>query len=166
MTRRAALLLLLASALACALQPGTPHRGVRVVVARAGAQRPATGVPVVFAEIAATEEARRRGLGGRDRLDADAGMLFVYSIAEDRVYWMKDCLIGLDIAFIGEDERILNVATLPRGVGRSVEDMPKARSERPARWVLETRAGWFDAHGVTAGDEVDLRPALSGVDRR
>jgi uncharacterized membrane protein (UPF0127 family) len=167
-TRRAVLLLLVATILACTMKPGSPkssarRSGVRLVVVPADAKRPAVETPVVFVEIAATNDARNRGLGGRDRLGPDAGMLFVYGTPDFRTYWMKDCLIGLDIAFIGPDRRIMNVVTLPAAAGLPDAKVPRANSVGPGPWVLETAAGWLDAHDVAAGDEVDLSAALVGV---
>jgi uncharacterized membrane protein (UPF0127 family) len=168
-TARTAVLLAVAAILACAL-PGGPApsaaRGPAVVVVPHGAPPPATGLPVVFAEVAATDETRRAGLGGRDSLAADGGMLFVYPAAAPRIFWMKDCSFALDIAFIGRDRRILNVATLGPGAGLPDKRVPAAPSSGPAEFVLETNAGWLAAHGVRAGDEVDMAAALLGVDPR
>jgi uncharacterized membrane protein (UPF0127 family) len=167
MTARGVLLLAVASVLACTMKPGSPPRtrrdGVQLVVVPAGAKRPDTGRPVVFAEIAADNATRNRGLGGRDKIEKDAGMLFVYAQDTPHTFWMKDCLVALDIAFIGTDRRILNVETLPAAAGLPAEAVPRASSAGPGRWVLETAAGWFEAHDLRAGDEVDLSAALVGV---
>jgi len=165
-TARAVFLLLVASILACTMKPGSPpapRKGPSLVVVPAGAPRPATELPVVFAEIAATNEARNRGLGGRAGVAPGAGMLFVYAGVDLHTFWMKDCLVGLDIAFIGPDRRILNIATLGPAAGLPDAQVPRAHSAGPAPWVLETAAGWFAAHDLGAGDEVDLSTALVGV---
>jgi uncharacterized protein len=154
---------------ACALPGGASRQAggaAAIVVVPHGAQRPATALPVVFAEVAATDEKRHTGLGGRDSLAADAGMLFVYPAAGPRLFWMKDCRFALDIAFIGPDRRILNVATLGPGADLPDSRVPVATSSGPAGFVLETNAGWFAAHGVHAGDEVDMTAALAGVTPR
>jgi uncharacterized membrane protein (UPF0127 family) len=168
-TSRTAVLLAVAAIVACAL-PGGPApsaaRGAAVVVVPHGAPPPRTALPVVFAEVAATDEKRHTGLGGRDSLPADGGMLFVYPTAAPRLYWMKDCRFGLDIAFIGPDRRILNVATLGPGADLPNSKVPSATSSGPAGFVLETNVGWFAAHGVRAGDEVDMAAALEGVTPR
>jgi uncharacterized membrane protein (UPF0127 family) len=165
-TARTAALLAVAAIVACAL-PGGPERGAAraaaVVVVPAGAQRPGTTLPVVFAEVASTPEARRLGLGGRDSLPADGGMLFVYPLDEPRLFWMKDCRFALDIAFIGRDRKVLSVATLGPGADLPNERIPSVRCPQPAGFVLETNAGWLAAHGVREGDEVDLAAAVLGV---
>ena len=49
-------------------------------------------------EIMDTPEKISRGMMGRDHLDG--GMLFLFDKAGERSFWMKDCLISLDIVFI------------------------------------------------------------------
>jgi uncharacterized membrane protein (UPF0127 family) len=159
-TARAAALLALSAVVACTMRASAPAGAAPVpVLVAPGTPRAAA----VLAEIAATPEARNRGLGGRTSLPEDGGMLFVYATAERRTYWMKDCLIGLDIAFIGADRRIVNVATLPAAAGLPDARVPKADSAAPAQWVLEASSGWFARHELGAGDEVDLSAALTGV---
>ena len=162
MTARAAALLAITAVVACAMRASAvPHGGPAPVVVAPSTSRAAT----VLADVVATLEARNRGLGGRAALPPDGGMLFVYDFdtPAPRTYWMKDCLIALDIAFIGPDRRILNVATLPAGAGLPEPQIARADSRGPASWVLETGAGWFARHGLGAGDEVDLSAALPGV---
>ena len=91
-------------------------------------------------------------------------MLFVYPRDEPRRYWMKDCFVALDIAFIDREGRIVNLATLPAGANLADDKIAAAESAAPARYVLETAAGWMARHGIAAGDAVDLAAALEGVD--
>ena len=49
-------------------------------------------------EIMSTPNAISTGMMGREFLDG--GMLFVFSEVSERSFWMKDCLISLDIVFI------------------------------------------------------------------
>jgi uncharacterized membrane protein (UPF0127 family) len=90
-------------------------------------------------------------------------MLFVYPADGPRTYWMKDCLIPLDIAFVDASERIVNIATLPAAAGLPPEQIPRAESLGPVRCVLETEAGWLARHDVIAGDRIDVRGALAGA---
>lgn len=162
MTVRGAALLLVAMIAACAMRPGPPptRSDPRLVVVAADAARPTTTSPVVFAELALTPRERERGLGGRDHLDPDHGMLFVYEFDMDHQFWMKDCVIGLDIAFIDSRGRIANVATMAPGAGVPDAALPRAASAWPSKYVLETTDGWFAKHGLAAGDLVDLSAAL------
>ena len=137
--------------------------GAAAVVVPPGAARPETALPVFVVDVAATYAARERGLGGREALDDDRGMLFVYAESRSRRFWMKDCLVALDIAFLDEQGRVLEIATLPPGVGLTGDDVPAARCEGPVRFVLEVRAHRLAELGLAAGDLVDVRRAVAGV---
>lgn len=65
----------------------------------------------VLLEVAETEEARRRGLMGRDELPGVCGMLF-RGLSGGGSFWMKGCRIPLDIAFIGGDGRIEKICSM------------------------------------------------------
>jgi len=118
-------------------------------------------LPAVFAEIAARTAARERGLSGRTSLPPNGGMLFVYRESRQKEFWMKDCHIGLDIAFLKEDGSIASLHTLPPGAG--LDEIPRAASGAPVRYVLETAAGWMAEHGLKTGDRVDVRRVVAGV---
>ena len=53
-------------------------------------------------EIMSTPTAITVGMMGRSTLDG--GMLFVFPEVAERSFWMKDCLISLDIVFIIGDK--------------------------------------------------------------
>ncbi len=115
-------------------------------------------------EIAATLAHRERGLMGRETLGLQRGMLFVYREPAPRSFWMKDCLVGLDIAFLDADGRILQVATLPPGIGLFGTDLPSVACNGPVKFVLEVRAKRLAELGVGTGDLIDVRAATRGVD--
>ncbi len=135
----------------------------RLVVLPADARRLAAVPTALFVEVVATDGARRKGLGGRTSLPPDGGMLFVYRDDVVRNFWMKDCLIGLDIAYVRADGTIARIATLPPGAGLPNEQIPHASSKEPVRYVLEADRHWFAQHGVGEGDRVDLSAVLAGV---
>ena len=100
-------------------------------------------------EVADTDAERARGLGHRDHLPPDAGMLFVYPDSRERSFWMKDTTIPLSIAFLDADGVILNIETMaPLTLGSHT-------SAGPARFALEVNRGWFSARGIKPGDRVD-----------
>jgi uncharacterized membrane protein (UPF0127 family) len=157
--------LIAASLVACVMRTAAPEPAppALVVLPRAAAVKAVPGVPVIRAEVAADPVRRSVGLGGRASLGADEGMLFVYPSDQPRLFWMKDCLIALDIAFLDRAGYVLNVATLPPGAGLEGDEVPRAESEGASRYVLETSAGWFARNGVGRASRVDLRAALAGV---
>ena len=53
-------------------------------------------------EVMSTPRSISTGMMGRDNLDG--GMLFLFPEVSERSFWMKDCLIPLDIIFIVKDK--------------------------------------------------------------
>src|SRR3989344_4541488 len=60
-------------------------------------------------EIADDNEERMKGLMFRERLDENAGMLFVFEDEQYQAFWMKNTLIPLDIIFIGKNLEIVDI---------------------------------------------------------
>ncbi len=110
------------------------------------------GTPVLV-ELAVTEEQKARGLMHRDSLPADDGMLFVYPDTKPRSFWMKDTRIPLSIAFIEPDGDIVKIADM------KPLDRASTKSLYPAKYALEMNQGWFEEHGVKAGDKVGGIPS-------
>lgn len=104
----------------------------------------------VRAEVADSDEERRRGLMGRDSLPEDHGMLFVYPEQRTLSFWMRNTRIPLDIAFIDRSGVIVDVQTM------QPETEELHRSRQPALYALEMEAGWFEEHGVDVGDRVEF----------
>ncbi len=122
-------------------------------------------------EYATTSESRERGLGGRESIAPDYGMLFVFPNNGYYGFWMKDTLVPLDIFWLdasaggesasGGQEQLIVVSfktdvlpsTYPNVFYPSV----------PARYVLETAAGFARAHDITIGMPLLLKnfPSVS-----
>jgi uncharacterized membrane protein (UPF0127 family) len=73
-------------------------------------------------ELAADEKVRMKGLGQRDHIEPDGGMLFVFSAPQPpgRGFVMRDCPIDIDIIYVDGSGRIGNWHAMkadPRGPG-------------------------------------------------
>lgn len=109
----------------------------------------------VAVEIARTPEQQQLGLGRRDRLDWDTGMLFLYDEPGFYAFWMKEMRFDIDIVWI-RGERIIGVshrvphpgADAPGGNG------PTLRPPELVDRVLEVPAGYAEAHRWGRGDRV------------
>jgi len=112
-----------------------------------------TGIHVITAEVAATDQSRTIGLMMRARLEPNHGMVFVFDDKSQHCFWMRNTLIPLSIAFIEDDGTIVNVADMA----------PKSDAStcpsRPVRYALEMEQGWFAKRGVTAGNKITGLPA-------
>jgi uncharacterized membrane protein (UPF0127 family) len=109
----------------------------------------------IHLELAVTEAEKEKGLGYRDSLAADNGMLFVYDHPERYGFWMKGMRFPLDYIWINGNK----VADLSRNIPQPINDtvQPVSLSPMvPADKVLEVNAGVIDQDGIKIGDLVEL----------
>ena len=101
-------------------------------------------------EIADTLETQEKGLMGRDSLDEDKGMLFVYDRDSRKSFWMKNTKIPLSLAYIATDGTIREIYDLEPLSTKIVD------SKYSVRYVLEVNQGAFERHGIKIGDKVEF----------
>ena len=111
----------------------------------------------VAAEQADTPEERQQGLMGRTSLGANQGMIFLFGeVSDGRVtseFWMKDTLIPLSVAFWDQQGRIVGIRDM---VPCTKDPCPTYSSPKPYTGALEVNIGFFNDHGVTTGDRIEL----------
>src|SRR5690554_179888 len=115
-------------------------------------------------ELAQTAAERRNGLMGRDVLDPDAGMLFVYQDPQppQSSFWMYRTLIPLDIAFIDNQGRIVALYTMQPCTSSNPADCPATVASVTYRVALEVNGGYFEAHGIEVGACVTWPGRIAG----
>src|SRR5690349_12410618 len=64
---------------------------------------------VIHLELAITDSEKEKGLGFRDQLDKNSGMLFVYQTKGQYGYWMKGMRFPLDFIWI-DGNRIVDLS--------------------------------------------------------
>jgi uncharacterized protein len=106
-------------------------------------------------EIADTDSSRTRGLMQRESLPARSGMLFVFEAERPQGFWMANTPIALDLFFVNADSQIVNIARYTRPFSPET-----VLSEDPARYVIETPAGFADTYGIIETDRVTWRRDL------
>ena len=111
------------------------------------------GVVEVAVEVADDDDERNIGLMNRERLDPDAGMVFLWEEPLHATFWMKDTLIPLSIAFWNEQERIVAILDMEPCVA---DPCPSYDPGTEFEGALEVNQGFFDDHGVEVGDTVQL----------
>ncbi|MCS2609799.1 DUF192 domain-containing protein [Halomonas dongshanensis] len=114
-------------------------------------------------EIADTPAKRQYGLMGREQLDKNAGMLFVFDGEQSahNGFWMFQTLIALDIAFIDADGRIVAIETMPPCPSTSPRECPAYLPGAAYHTALEVNAGYFAERGIELGDCV-AAPGMAG----
>jgi len=110
------------------------------------------GDVVVLAEIADTDEERRRGLMYRRKLSEFQGMWFVFPNEQELRFWMKNTYLPLDIVYVSDDFEIVDVVQSAKPCRK--DPCPVYPSKYPARYVLEVNGGFIEKHGIGAGDQV------------
>ncbi len=100
---------------------------------------------------------REQGLMGRTSLGTNQGMVFLFGDESagpvTSQFWMKDTLIPLSIAFWDERGRIVGIRDM---VPCTDDPCPTYASPKPYTGALEVNMGFFDEHGVTTGDRIEL----------
>lgn len=105
-------------------------------------------------EIADTESKRQLGLMSRQSMPENQGMLFVFEKEETQSFWMKNMKFPLDIIWISEDKRIVDIKSNVLPCRDSCESIvPQAK----AKYVLEVNAGFVERNKIRIGDEVSFR---------
>jgi len=108
-----------------------------------------SGVHVFAVELAATPEARARGLMFRKELPEGRGMLFDFRPDQEVSMWMRNTYISLDMIFIRPDGRILRIVENTEPLSERI--IP---SQGRVRAVLEVAAGTARRLGIAPGDRV------------
>jgi uncharacterized protein len=126
--------------------------------------QPARAAPSrVSLEVAADETARERGLSSRGELPSGTGMAFLFPGDTRVAFWMKDTLVPLQIAFVGDDGRVVGLFEMSPC---RADPCPTYAPARPYRYAVELASGAFTAAGIREGDRVvpqdpDVLPAPS-----
>jgi uncharacterized protein len=106
-------------------------------------------------EVAADEASRARGYMYREEIGAREGMLFLFERSDYHPFWMRNVKFPLDILWLDRSLRVVHIAPdVPPCPAEG--DCPSVVPSRPARYVLEFRAGTARAEGLRTGDRITL----------
>lgn len=102
--------------------------------------------------VAETFSERYVGLSRTESLAAGEGLLFVYDEAGSKRIAMRNVDFALDVLFVAADGEITRVETLDAPDSPVEYYLTYDSTSGPGQFVVETNAGWSDAHGASAGD--------------
>ena len=102
----------------------------------------------INAEVASNQKNRMQGLMHRRAMQANEGMLFVFTQEDRHCMWMRNTFLPLSVAFLDAEGRILNIEDMEP----QTEDNHCAAA--PARFALEMNKGWFAAKGIKPGQRI------------
>ncbi len=101
-------------------------------------------------EIVETNKDKAKGLGGRDVLNDDQGMLFVYDNPDYYTFWMKGMRFDIDFLWIN-NKKIVDIT-------ENVSHLDEQRiysSREPVDRILEVNAGFIRKNNIKIGDEIN-----------
>jgi len=112
-------------------------------------------------QLAVTPSEMQRGLMERRDLAEDEGMLFVFAQPDQMSFWMRNTPLSLDIGYFDSAGVLREVYALHPFDERAV----RSRSTR-LQFALEVNRGWFKAHGLAPGAQLDLAALAAALRER
>lgn len=117
-----------------------------------------------YLEPAVTQQQQSLGLGGRDSIDPDGGMIFYFPVPQQREFVMRDCLVPIDLAFTDDTGRIVALHAMtvepPRAEGESDMQYELRLKRYPSRYrvrvAIEVAGGTWARLGLAEGDRVSF----------
>jgi len=111
----------------------------------------------VYVDIAKTPREWSLGLSGRESMNMNEGMLFIFDKKERPRFWMKDMLFPIDIIWIVDGA----IIQIEQNVKHPEKDTPLNELEIyqpfvPVEYVLEVNAGFVKKYQIAVRDPVDL----------
>lgn len=110
---------------------------------------PDGGEKRVSVEVARTARQIQRGMMYREHLPPDSGMLFLLRRDKIQTFWMKNCLIPLDMIFVNGAMEVVGVVE-----NAEPRTLTTRKVARPSQYVIEVNGGWARTNGVGAGARV------------
>lgn len=100
-------------------------------------------------EVAATNQARIKGLSDRDQLNG--GMLFAFEDPQEQCFWMKDMKFPLDMIWLNEHKEIIKLEenVLP-------DSYPQTYCADNTKYVLEFNSGFVQTYGLKTGQRLQF----------
>lgn len=111
----------------------------------------------ILVKVADTRDKRQKGLADRDELPIGEGMLFVFEKSDSWGIWMKDMNFPIDIIWIGQDKKIVDIAqnALPEP-DKDDEELKIYKPKEQAKYILEINAGLSALNNLRIGDQVNF----------
>lgn len=109
-------------------------------------------------EIADTKSKRSKGLGGRENLASDSGMLFIFPEKDKYPFWMKGLKFPLDFIYIREDKIVDFLSNIqPPSAGQTDESLSIYLPQEEVDKILEVAAGTIERLNIKVGDKILLQ---------
>lgn len=108
-------------------------------------------VSTIKTAVADEESERNMGLMDVSDLPPNKGMLFIFEDNAPRSFWMANTPLSLDIIFVNSQNKIVRI----HNNTQPFSDKSLA-SDEPAKYVIETNAGFCISHDIQEGMIVEF----------
>jgi len=104
-------------------------------------------------DLALTQAEQEQGLSGRQSLNENEGMLFVFAVPGKYAFWMKDMNFPIDMIWLGEN---MQVVYIKKNADPKLypETYGPGPNDGDAKYVLEVTSGFSDKNNLKVGDIV------------
>jgi len=106
----------------------------------------------ITAEIAASRTEIATGMMFGKSMGKDEGMLFVFPMAHQTGFYMKNTIIPLSVAYIDREGAILEINDL-----EPLDEEPVIAKTDQVQYVLEMNRGWFRANQIGVGTVITAK---------
>jgi len=125
-------------------------------------------------DLALDDQGRTKGLMHQTSLPKDGGLLFVFSDSIKRSFWMKNCLMDIDLIFLDSRGTITALHKMvtepPQGINETNWNyegrLGKFWSGGPSRFAIELASGSIQRLNLRVNDRITLDlPLLKSIAR-
>jgi uncharacterized protein len=106
-------------------------------------------------ELASTAAEMALGLMHRTHLEADRGMLFIFSESTIHPFWMKNTLIPLDMIWMDHARRVVHIEEVVPPC--TADPCPRYTPSHESLYVLELNAGEVKRIDLQVGDQLEFK---------
>lgn len=107
-------------------------------------------------ELAQSLAQKSLGLGNRDSLCQNCGMLFIYQAEGPLPFWMKNTRIPLDMVWLNREGTIVDLKTALPQPNTPDHQLTIYQNQTPAQYVLELNAYKAKELDLKIGDQIPL----------
>jgi uncharacterized membrane protein (UPF0127 family) len=119
---------------------------------------------IFILELALDVPSRVKGLMNRTALEKNKGMLFVFTDSNRRSFWMKNCIIPIDLLFLDARGTITALHEMKPEAPKAPEENEFAYDARlshywsngPARFAIELQEGEIKRLGLSLNDRIPI----------
>ncbi len=110
------------------------------------------GQSVIKIHIADTNEERIQGLSGKNSLEKNRGLFFVFEKEDYHGIWMKNMNFPIDIIWFNQQYQVVHIEK-----NIKPETYPNVfKPKHESLYVLEMPAGFADENAIKKGDEINI----------